>query len=192
MCPTSFGVWQHGQTRVSKCWCPSPASAVASPRLTASMTAAPHAVDKCRLHYFGKILIISNLLTQCSPRNFVYPNKFASSDFQSSWAQGLLLKNGMSNAKSYQSPVDQSCHFRRNAPVGTNAKSGEWQRHGLLWPEQTKFAFWMHIRTHHRQKKLLESSVSMEENGSLYVHTLLQRLIILGYTTGECESGKEF
>ena len=50
----------------------------------------------------------------------------------------------------------------------------------------------MHIRTHHRQKKLLESSVSMEENGSLYVHTLLQRLIILGYTTGECESGKEF
>ena len=55
----------------------------------------------------------------------MYPNKFASSDFQSSWAQGLLLKNGMSNAKSYQSPVDQSCHSRRNAPVGTNAESGE-------------------------------------------------------------------
>ena len=50
----------------------------------------------------------------------------------------------------------------------------------------------MHIRTHHRQKKLLESFVSMEELDSLYVHTLLQRLITLGYTTGECESGKEF
>ena len=41
-------------------------------------------------------------------------------------------------------------------------------------------------------EKLLESFVSMEELDSLYVHTLLQRLITLGYTTGECESGKEF
>ena len=32
------------------------------------------------------------------------------------------MKDGMGNAESYQSPVDQSCHARRNATVGANTR----------------------------------------------------------------------
>ena len=104
----------------------------------------------------------------------------------------------MGNAESYQSPVDQSCHARRNVTVGTNARHmigyAITLEPSLCYTGRGKqiFVFWIHIHIHHRQKKAFERSTFMKEIGSLHAHTLLQRFVIIGYAPGECESGEEF